>query len=201
MNMNLAPIVVFAFNRPDLLNTCLDALSKNDEAKDSDLSIFVDGAREYKEGENKKVAATIEIAKKAKGFRTLEVHISKKNKGLGTSIISGVSKIIEQYGEAIVIEDDLVVMPNFLSFMNQGLEKYRDYPEIFSVCGYSNKVKIPPKYTFDAYICPRSSSWTWATWKNRWDNVDWELNDWNAVVRNKSTFNKWGGSDCLILMV
>ncbi len=194
--MNFAPIVVFAFNRPNLLRLCLEALSKNEEAKDCDLFVFVDGARECKESEDKKVAETIEIAKKAKGFRMLEVHISEKNKGLGTSIISGVTEIINQYDKVIVVEDDLVVMSNFLSFMNQGLEKYKEHSEIFSVCGYSNIVKIPSKYTYDAYICPRSDSWTWATWKNRWDKVDWELNDWDAVVRNKSTFNKWGGSDC-----
>ena len=54
----------------------------------------------------------------------------------------------------------------------------------------------PESYQYDSYFCVRSSSWGWATWKDRWDMIDWELMDWNSVERNKSMFNKWGGSDC-----
>lgn len=40
-----APIIVFAYNRPDHLKRTLTALTKNKEAKESDLFIFVDGPK------------------------------------------------------------------------------------------------------------------------------------------------------------
>lgn len=193
---SLAPIVVFGFNRLEPLKACVSALLANTEAADSDLIVFVDGPRANKEGEKEKVEAVREYVKKITGFKSLTCHFSEKNKKLGPSIIAGVTEVINEYGKAIVVEDDLIVGKNFLSFMNQGLDKYEERKEVFSICGYTNIVELPKEYPFDAYFCVRSSSWGWATWKDRWDSVDWKLEDWNTVKENVSRFNKWGGSDC-----
>lgn len=193
---SLAPIVVFAFNRLEPLKACISALLANTEAEDSDLIVFVDGPRANKEGEKEKVEAVREYVKTIAGFKSLTCHFSEKNKKLGPSIIAGVTEVINEYGKAIVVEDDLIVGKNFLSFMNQGLDKYEERKEVFSICGYTNIVKLPKGYLFDAYFCVRSSSWGWATWKDRWDSVDWKLEDWNTVKENARLFNKWGGSDC-----
>ena len=80
--------------------------------------------------------------------------------------------------------------------MNQGLDLYEDEKDVFSICGYSNKVKVPHDYYSDAYFCTRSSSWGWATWADRWNSVDWELKDWDNLHKYKNAFNRWGGSDC-----
>ena len=53
--MTYAPIVVFGFNRPDALKNTIASLLRNEEAKDSDLFVFVDGPREGKVGEQEKV--------------------------------------------------------------------------------------------------------------------------------------------------
>lgn len=193
---SLAPIVVFAFNRLEPLKACVSALLANTEVADSDLIVFVDGPRANKEGEKEKVESVREYVKKITGFKSLTYHFSEKNRKLGPSIIAGVTEVINEYGKAIVVEDDLIVGKNFLSFMNQGLDKYEERKEVFSVCGYTNIVKLPKEYPFDAYFCVRSSSWGWATWKDRWDSVNWKLDDWNMVKENASRFNKWGGSDC-----
>ena len=80
--------------------------------------------------------------------------------------------VLELSDKVIVLEDDLVTHPGFLSFLNAGLERYADVPEVFSVCGYSNHVRMPSGYGYDAYFCPRSSSWGWATWRRVTDS--WE---------------------------
>lgn len=191
-----APIVIFAFNRLEPLKRCVESLAENSEAVESDLIVNVDGPRATKEGETEKVAAVREYVKSITGFKSLTYHFSEMNKKLGPSIIAGVTDVINQYGRAIVIEDDLVVTRNFLAFMNQGLNNYEDINDIISICGYSNIVKIPDNFKYDAYLCPRSSSWGWATWKNRWDSIDWELKNWSEVRKNARAFNNWGGSDC-----
>ena len=167
-----APIVVFAFNRLDSLRGTIESLLANTEARESHLFVFVDGPRKEKESEQEKVAKVREYVKSIRGFQAIDYSFHETNQGLGPSIIEGVSKVFSKYGEAIVLEDDLIVSSNFLSFMNQGLDKYWNESQVFSICGYSNKVNVPTGYQADAYFCPRSSSWGWATWKrfvDMWD--------------------------------
>ncbi|MDE7402183.1 MAG: glycosyltransferase [Muribaculaceae bacterium] len=189
-----APIALFAYNRPDRLKAAIQALQTNPEASDSDLYIFIDGARS--DADVEKVNECKLVASETSGFRNITVSASAKNKGLGPSLIAGITAVIEKYGKVIVIEDDLIVSPNFLAFINQGLQKYAGKKEVFSICGYTNRVKLPQNYKFNAYFAPRSSSWGWATWADRWNQVDWELSDWGKVASTKSAFNRWGGSDC-----
>lgn len=192
--MILAPIIIFAYNRPDSLKETVASLLKNQEAKDSLLFIFIDGPKNVMD--KKDVDKVHEITNSIKGFKSVKIFSSEINKGLGDSIISGVTKIIDNYGKVIVLEDDLILQPDFLSFINKGLNEYENHKEVFSICGYTNKFKVPKDYTADAYFCARSSSWGWATWKDRWETVDWELNDWSKYKTLRKQFNKWGGSDC-----
>lgn len=191
-----APIILFAFNRLEPLKNTVASLLENDEAKECLLYVFVDGARQQNEGEVQKVKQVQEFVKSIKGFKNLHYQFSNENKGLGPSIISGVTEIINKYGKAIVLEDDLVFTENFLQFMNQGLARYEKEDKVFSICGYTNRVTRPIGYSADSYFCARSSSWGWATWADRWNSVNWELKDWNSCIQYSRAFNKWGGSDC-----
>jgi hypothetical protein len=196
--MEYAPIIIFAFNRLDALSRCVNALRQCDGAIESNLYVFVDGARS--DAEDTVVEQVRRYAANIKGFKSLICKFSKQNKGLGPSVISGVTDVINSFGKAIIIEDDLIVQPNFLTYMNQGLVKYQNSSEVFSICGYSNRVKVPQDYQYDAYFCTRSSSWGWATWFDRWSTVDWELKNWNNHTRYKKAFNAWGGSDCFSML-
>ena len=204
---SLAPIVIFAFNRTDVFQQLIESLRKNPEFASSELYVYIDGARDNKIGEKEKVTEVCRIAQSLTsgehgGPNPNKVHIqvSEKNKGLAASIIKGVTEVIEKHGKAIVFEDDLYLAPNCLRFMNEGLNKYENDKAIFSICGYTNRFKVPEGYEYDTYVASRSSSWGWATWKDRWDKVDWNLNDWESVRRNKKAFNKWGGSDCFHML-
>lgn len=191
--MKTTPVVLPAFNRPDALRRSLAALAANDLAGDTDLFIRIDGPRN--EAEAVKVEAVREVALAARGFRSVDVRWSERNQGLAASIIQGVDQALTASDCVIVLEDDLVTHPGFLRFMNAGLEKYRDVPEVFSVCGYTSDVRMPSGYGFDAYFCPRSSSWGWATWRDRWQSVDWKPTP-ASLKKNAFAFNRWGGSDC-----
>ena len=194
--MDYAPIVLFAFNRPDRLAKTIESLLNNDEAKDCELFVFVDGARPEKVGEADKVNEVRNVVKNIMGFKELHYSFPETNKGLGKSVIEGVSEVINKYGKAIILEDDLVLLPNFIAYINQGLNRYQDEKDVFSICGYSNRVKRPKGYLADTYFCNRSSSWGWGTWANRWNSVDWTLEPFEQYLKYKSQFNRWGGSDC-----
>ena len=191
-----APIILFAFNRLEAVRRTVESLLQNSEAKDSELFVFVDGPRDHVPTDRDRVVAVREYVKSIQGFKQLTYTFSEKNHGLGTSVIAGVSQVIYQYGRAIVVEDDLYVGKNFLAFMNQGLDRYELNKEVFSVCGYTNRVTRPQDYDYDAYACVRSSSWGWGTWSDRWESVNWTLENWAACEAQAKAFNRWGGSDC-----
>lgn len=185
------PVVIFAFNRPDSLSRLIESIKSNPGHGEHEYHIFVDGARKDEERD-----AVREVIRIARSF-TDNVHASETNRGLGPSIISGVSEIIRKTGQVIVLEDDLVLMPGFLNYMEEGLRRYRDDGRIFSVCGYGLKIRRPAGYEGDVYLNNRSSSWGWGTWADRWETVDWDVKDFPQLKESKSlqrAFNR-GGSD------
>ena len=189
----MTPVVLVAYNRPEALKKALEALAANDLAAGTDLYVRIDGPRGPVDAE--KVEAVRAIAREARGFRSVEVTCAPENRGLAASVIAGVQRVLEVSDTVIVVEDDLLVHPAFLAYMNQALERYASRPEVFSVCGYSNRVTVPEGYAFDAYFGPRSSSWGWGTWRDRWQSVDWNPSP-ASLQKNARAFNRWGGSDC-----
>ena len=176
--MSFAPIIVFVYNRADHFIQVYNALSACNEAKDSDLFIFSDGAKNEagKEKVNE-VRAAVEAIKDSGDFKSVTVAESPVNKGLAASVIAGVTEVINKYSKAIVVEDDCKVSPFFLSFMNNALDYYENNKKIGSIAGYTPMIDLPDDYNNDIFAAYRSCSWTWATWKDRWEGVDWELKD------------------------
>lgn len=126
-----APIVLFTFKRLDTLFQTVEALQNNRLSINSDLIIFSDAGRN--EEEKIAVAAVREYINTISGFRSVTINVAANNKGLAKSIIDGVSSILEQYETVIVLEDDLVISPNFLEYMNQALTFYRDEKRYFQL--------------------------------------------------------------------
>jgi len=190
-----APIVLFTYNRLTETQQTVSALQQNFLAPESDLIIFSDGGKN--ETSWIKVNEVRVYLKTISGFKSVTIIESVVNKGLANSIIQGVTDVINKYGSAIVLEDDLLTTPNFLTYMNQALDFYYEDERIISVCGYGLKIKKPVDYTSDVYLYGRSSSWGWATWKDRWETIDWEVKDWNEFKNNRKAvkaFNR-NGSD------
>lgn len=196
-NMNYAPIIIFAFNRLDALKNTVASLLLNSESAKSDLFVFVDGPREHKVGEKEKVQDVQDYVKNITGFKEVHYTFSHVNKGLANSVISGVSETLKLYEKVIVVEDDLYVSRSFLRFMNEMLIKYEKDERIMQVSGYGCKLTRIGKYPYDAYINERAHSWSWATWKNRWNSVDWEVSDFKELSNSKRLQNKFNkrGSD------
>lgn len=174
--MSFAPIVIFVYNRADHFIQVYNALAACREAKESDLFIFSDGAKNESGAEKvNEVRAAVSAIKDAGDFKSVTVTESPVNKGLAASVISGVTEIINKYGKVIVVEDDCKVSPFFLRYMNKALDYYKDNKKIGSIAGYTPMITLPADYNKDVFAAYRSCSWTWATWKDRWDGVDWEL--------------------------
>ncbi len=189
----LSPILLFTYKKLPPLKRTVEALKNNLLADKSVLYIFSDGPKEAKDV--KQISEVREYLKEIEGFKKIIIKTEEKNKGLAPSIIDGVSEILNTHESVIVLEDDLLTSPNFLSFMNQGLAMYRSNPKIISISGYTFPITITDDYDFDNYFTLRASSWGWATWKDRWAEVDWEVADYDTFSLNKAAqkrFNSMG---------
>jgi hypothetical protein len=193
-----SPIVLFTYKRFELLKITIQCLSDNFLASDSDLIIYSDGANSIDE---KLVIDNIRTyLKTISGFKSLTIHESPSNKGLAASIIQGVTDVLKVYPSAIVLEDDLLTSKNFLSFMNQALDFYQDFPQVLSISGYSPNIKSLKED--EVYFTKRSSSWGWACWREKWNKIDWESSYYDNFKNNpilKSKFNEMG-SDLSFMM-
>ena len=193
----IAPIIVVAFNRPELFNATLNSLMANSLASESDLYIFIDGVRENHPEDREKVDEVVAIANQASGFKTIAVRASSLNKGLAKSIIGAATEILNEYGRVIVVEDDLYLSPSFLTYMNTMLQAYENDQRIMQITGFGPLIRHSEKYDFDHYFTRRAHSWTWGTWKDRWETVDWEVSDYEELAaspQKRRALNK-NGSD------
>lgn len=180
VNLNLSPIILFTYNRPWHTEQTLTALMQNELASDSVLYIYSDGPKPDATVEQlEKINEVREVVRKQKWCKEVHIIESDNNKGLANSIISGVTEVIDKYGKVIVLEDDLVTSPYFLKYMNESLSFYQNYPAVFSIGANrppNDKMKIPDDYQYDVFVSLRSYSTGWATWADRWEQVDWEMN-------------------------
>ncbi|WP_289036992.1 glycosyltransferase [uncultured Zobellia sp.] len=162
----LAPICLFTYNRLEETKLTVAALKNNALAADSHVIVFSDGFKN--DNARGKVEKVRQYLKTIDGFKSVTVIESPKNKGLANSIISGATQVVKEYGKVIVLEDDLITSPNFLTFMNQALDYYESNELIKSINGFSPAIKS--NNTSDVYFQTRTFPWGWATWKSRWSD-------------------------------
>ncbi len=190
-----APIIVFAYNRTEHLKKVLLSLRNNKEANDSELYVFIDGPKDNDDQLRQEQVLKTAQEISDSHFKNVHITCSKENKGLAPSVISGVGTVLEHFDRAIIVEDDSLVAASFLKFMNEALAFYYKDDLIWSVGGYTVPMRMPEDYHHDIIVTQRSSSYAWATWKNRWDRIDWDVSDYPEFCLNFNSrvkFNRWG---------
>jgi len=191
----LAPVVLFVYNRPDHTRRTVESLVANDLAAQSQLFIFSDGSKN--EADRAAVEEVRRYIRSIQGFRSVTITQRELNSGLAKSVINGVTEMFQVHERQIVMEDDLLTSTDFLTFMNEMLDEYEKESRIFSVSGFNFAVRPPEGYGYDAFCSYRSSSWGWGTWKNRWECADWNVSDYEEFRKDKNRqklLNR-GGSD------
>lgn len=163
-----APIAVFAYNRREHLESMLQSLTKCYGFDESPVTIFIDGPRN--EADQYAVQQVRDFVK-GLDYPNVTSEIADENLGLRRSISSGVTRLVEEYGQVIVLEDDLILSPIALDYFNAALKRYKDDNRIWSISGYISHVPELLDY-HRALILPLAHSWGWATWARAWKNFD-----------------------------
>jgi hypothetical protein len=191
---NLAPVAIFAYKRPEHLRGTLHSLKRCDGFVNSKIIVFGDGPKTQNDLDA--VATTRRIAQAQLGSQA-EYHFRDQNAGLAASIIDGVNQVTRRFGRAIVLEDDLDLSPNFLTYVNAALDRYEENPKVYQV---SAQLFDTPELheRHEALFLPFTTSWGWGTWRRAWDRFDpfadgWELLRTDRALRRR--FNLGGSYD------
>lgn len=166
----LAPIVVFTYNRKDHTEKILNALSECELIEDTQVFVYSDAPNNERAVD--KVNEVREFLSTFNKIKNLQVIKQEKNKGCNKSIRDGITEKIKINGRIIVVEDDIYVCKSFLKYLNSALDFYKDNSKVFSITGY-NPVSLVDNAPYDTFLGERFSCWGWATWQDRWDNVNW----------------------------
>ncbi|WP_019504099.1 glycosyltransferase [Pleurocapsa sp. PCC 7319] len=182
----LPAIVVVAFKRPLALQRLLKTIARAnyDTYEEIPLIISIDQGN------------CRETARVARDFvwkhGTKKVIEHQENLGLRRHIIS-CGDLAEEYGAVIILEDDLLVSPEFYCYTVEAIAFYHDRSEIGGISLYSYDFNeyaetkfIPLEDGYDNYFIQTASSWGQAwTWK-QWSN----FKQWYDAVPNTAAVDK-----------
>lgn len=159
------PVALFCYDRPELLGRVLKALKAN---RVPSLYIFSDApASSGRDGAVEQVRTLI------RSVDWCEVTLVERseNLGLGRSILTGVSKVLETSEAVIVFEDDLICVPGTYDYLSSALQFYRHDERVMSVTGWTHPDVTPPGVRAHPYFDGRAECWTWGTWARAWQGM------------------------------
>ena len=176
----VAPIILFTYRRAAHTCRCVESIKASPLAEESNLYIFADapkGSADFAD-----VQEVRDYIKTITGFKSVVIEEATENRGLANSVIYGVGKVLEEHGRAIVLEDDLVLSPYFLSYMNEALEMYKDEEDVINI----NSHVLSSPMTFNKnFLISFANSWGWATWKRGWQYFETDANKLLAKIESE----------------
>jgi hypothetical protein len=171
--MNSTAVALFGYNRPGHIKNCLEGLVSNKDFSLFPIYIFLDGMKPG-ESEIKHLSVAKVCEAFSKKFSNITVIQSYENLGLRKSIISNLDNLFKEYSKVITLEDDLLISEDFLIYMNQALLQFQSDALIGSISGFREGF-FPPYLKSDLVAANRHCCWGWATWRDRWEKVNWHM--------------------------
>lgn len=160
----LAPVLITTYNRFDIFSAAITCLEANHLAADTDVYVFSDAGRDA-EAHASVVKHRERIHAMKPRFRSFNIIERERNYGPSDNMTEGMDSLLQRYGRVIVLEEDDETSPFFLTFMNEGLERYADEKRVMTVCGFTH---LDNPELGDAYFTPFFACWGFATWADRW---------------------------------
>lgn len=190
--MTLAPIALFTYCRADHTREAVASLLLNPEAASSALYVFSDGPKTAEKAAA--VAETRRYLHTIVGFGELHIIERERNYGLAASLIDGITRLVDDFGRVIVVEDDIVATPFFLRYMNEALDLYAADERVGAIGAYVYPMaeELPETYFLRHFLC-----WGWGTWQRAWQLLNPDPRPLLRGLRfRKTAFDIGGNAGC-----
>lgn len=184
------PVVMISYNRPDLVRMTMKNVALADGASERDIFMYIDGPRNEKDKVKQNEIASI-VGSYADRLPRISIIRRDHNFGCRNNIVDAITSVINRFGRAIIVEDDILVSRTFFRYMDMALDTYSDDSSIWAIDAYQHpNLKIPKNYPFDVYLSRFFMCWGWGTWANRWNAVDFEMRDWVTLKYDDKVVEK-----------
>ena len=192
-NRAILPCIIFAHTRAEKMKRVLDAIRLQGVDR---LIVFVDGPRNNQE--LPRVEACRQLARQV-DWAPVELHLWEQNRGL-PGLADNISLVLEQYPWAVFVEDDCLPVPGFYAFMAQALAQYQQDERVFSIGGYqplsSGYFHSREDQKLASLVsCARFTCWGWATWRDRWQQVQPLLGNYQHLFNDLEQTPEIAGAD------
>ena len=188
-----APVVMVGYVRSNTLKRCLDNLSRCEGVSGRDIFLFLDPPPVTRIAQDGRLSELmIETALSFKHILpNMDVICREHNLGCPGNVIASIGEVVNRYDRVIFFEDDVLVSRTFLTYMDAGLDSFEKDPRIWGINGWKDRlIHIPRSYPYEFYLSPRHCAWGFATWKDRWNAVDFEMRDWPSFRKEPDNLRK-----------
>jgi hypothetical protein len=180
--MSDSPVLIIAFNRPHKLRQLIGSLRAS---RPPIVMIAVDGPRAYDPNDEALVRETQNVVAEIDWPCQIQTRFRETNLGLQTAYVDAVNWAMTEFGETIVIEDDVIAGPELYEFLNFNLNQYRAEESIGQINGYN----FAPSHALSESNNSRRltrypTSYCWASWSRSWNLMDLSISWGQAVSLN-----------------
>jgi hypothetical protein len=109
---------------------------------------------------------------------------SDVNLGVKVRIETALDWFFSHISEGIILEDDTVPSPDFYTFCEELIEKYREDQRVYLIGG--SNFNIDPKTDYSYFFSSTPLIWGWATWADRWHKYESDLTTIQKTLADKS---------------
>lgn len=193
------PLALFTYNRPAHTAAVLESLHACKGREQFDFFFFSDAA--YRHEDRASVQEVRRLLLEQAPLFNAKIIKQSTNQGLAQSIVSGVSRLCSSYGWVVVLEDDLLVEPQFLQFMAEALVHYKNSPAVMQVAATTLAPPLNPPC--DAFLLPVTTTWGWGTWQRAWESFSWVPKGWPQSANDAdwlSAFQVGGAMDYVSML-
>lgn len=183
--ISFAPVLILTLNRHEHFKNCVESLAACKHADKTDLFIALDYPLNDTHWEGYEIIK--DYLPSINGFKTINIIERERNYGVEDNFFNSLEYVFNKFDRLIYSEDDNVFSPDFISFINKGLEIYKDREDIFSVSGYQYPVTIPNNYDKDVYEWTGFTAWGVGIWKRKWGKVNFQK---ETVIQSFKNFLK-----------
>lgn len=181
------PVLFMTFVRPEYARPSWEAIKA---AKPKTLYFYSNKGREEKEGEierNNEIRAYI---KEIDWECNLHTWFRDECVDIYTSLLGAKNWAFENEETLIMLEEDTCASQAFFEFCDHFLKVYKDEKRINFISGnnYAPEFEAGDR---DHIICNSIHHYGWATWKDRWDSVDWNINP--QIIKSGLPFFRFFG--------
>jgi hypothetical protein len=183
------PVLLIAFNRPDLLAGVIDQVR---QVRPPRVYLAVDGPRPDRPDEAERVQACRDLVQSLDWGCHVQTLFRDVNVGCGRGVSGAITWFFSHEERGIILEDDIHADVSFFGFAAELLERYQDDDRVFAITGTNfvppDHVSGPGGYRFSRVPVV----WGWATWRHSWERYSFDIAGWQGRLPFRKAWHAMG---------